>query len=271
LVFEAGVELDFIKGAGFISYSPVEMNGTEENPIRITSSDGTASGFTVLAPKQKSTMSHVVFSKMNTMNKNNWILTGAVTFYEAEIKIEYCTFEDNNCEDGLNLIRCNFEMSNSTVSGALSDGFDADFCTGTLTSSTFKNTGNDCIDFSGSKVKITDCIIVNAGDKGISGGEGSDLEISNCSVNGAYIGVASKDLSIVLVSNLTLVNCEYGFAAYRKKPEYGPAEIKVSSMKKNQSKHLHLLEKGSKLIYLEKEYVGTRKFDIDAMYMAYAK
>ena len=68
-----------------------------------------------------------------------------------------------------------------------------------------------------------------------------------------------------------MTNCKFGFAAYRKKPEYGPATIQVSSMTKMGAQSLHLLEKGSKLVYLKKEYVGKRKFDIDSMYMAYSK
>ena len=73
------------------------------------------------------------------------------------------------------------------------------------------------------------------------------------------------------VTNLTIENSQYGFAAYRKKPEYGPAKIVVESVKKNNSKELHLLEKDSELYYLDEEYVGSRKFNIDSMYMMYSK
>jgi hypothetical protein len=37
------------------------------------------------------------------------------------------------------------------------------------------------------------------------------------------------------------------------------------------AENLKLLEKGSELIYLNKSYVGEKKFDIDSMYMAYTK
>jgi len=35
--------------------------------------------------------------------------------------------------------------------------------------------------------------------------------------------------------------------------------------------HLDLLEKGSLMKYMGKEYRGTKMFDIDAMYAMYAK
>ncbi|MEZ5056187.1 MAG: hypothetical protein R2879_04030 [Saprospiraceae bacterium] len=46
------------------------------------------------------------------------------------------------------------------------------------------------------------------------------------------IGVASKDLSVLMIDNLTMENCEIGFTAYQKKPEYGQAKIIVKQYTK---------------------------------------
>jgi hypothetical protein len=271
IVFEAGVQLDLINQAAFISYSPVLMGGQSSNPIQITSSDKSANGFNVLTKNETSIMRNVQFSNLSSLNKEYWKLTGAVTVYQGEVIIVNCSFDNNNCEDGLNLVRCTFIMENSSVSNTTSDGFDADFCTGRVIASQFESTGNDCMDFSGSEILIEGCSIKSAGDKGISGGENSQLMVKECSIDGAYIAIASKDLSVVNVEGISISNSEYGFAAYRKKPEYGPASIKVESQTKMDVKNLHLLEKDSKLEYLKKEYVGTRKFDIEAMYAMYSK
>lgn len=271
IVFEAGVKLDLINEAAFISYSPVLMRGKAGSPIQVTSSDNSANGFNVLTKNEISIMRHVQFSNLRSLNKEFWKLTGAVTIYQGEVIIVNCSFDNNNCEDGLNLVRCEFIMEQSSVSNTTSDGFDADFCTGKVIASQFKNTGNDCMDFSGSKILIENCSIENAGDKGISGGEDSQLMVRGCSINGAYIAVASKDLSTISVDGISISNAEYGFAAYRKKAEYGPASIKVESQIKMDVKNLHLLEKDSKLEYLKKEYVGNRKFNIEAMYAIYNK
>jgi hypothetical protein len=220
---------------------------------------------------EASKMNYAIFDNLNTMNKNGWTLTGAVTFYGGNVSIDNCEFLNNNCEDGLNLIRCEFTVQNSTVSNAYSDGFDADFCHGKVSNSSFSNTGNDCLDFSGSIIEIDNCSITNAGDKGISGGEGSELRVSNCSIDGSYIALAAKDLTVVYVDNISVKNSKYGFACYRKKPEYGSARIEVTSIKTMDAENLKLLEKGSELIYLNKSYLGEKKFDIDSMYMAYTK
>ncbi|MGB1242840.1 MAG: CotH kinase family protein, partial [Chitinophagales bacterium] len=95
---EAGCHLDLIEGAAFVSKSPVYLHGEEENPIKIYSSDQTANGFTVLQSDKKSVLNYVLFEDLNTMNQANWTLTGAVSFYESDVDISYCTFTKNHCE-----------------------------------------------------------------------------------------------------------------------------------------------------------------------------
>jgi len=268
LVIEAGTEIVLGKGVFVLTYAPVKALGTKEKPIRMHAPDGNSQGFVCLSGR-KSTLSHVTFDGMGTINENNWHLTGAVTFYGAEVHLSHCTFKNNHCEDGLNTIRCAVYMDNCTVDNTYADGFDGDFCTGRIRNSTFSNTGNDCIDFSGSRLTITNCSIINSGDKGISGGENSRLTVQNCRINGAEIAVASKDKSVVTISNLSILKAKYAFAAYRKKPEYDAARLIVKSMKTNKAKQLYLLEKGSRLDYLGKTYVGTKVLDIEAMYARY--
>ena len=201
--------------------------GEEEAPILIHSSDGTANGVTVLQAKNKSTINYTTFSNLNTLAYKGWNLTGAVTFFESDVDIRKSIFTKNHCEDALNIIRSTFLFENSTVSQTFADGFDADFCTGLVKHSYFYKTGNDGIDFSSSDITIEDCTIEKVGDKGISIGEEGKAKIRNTTIDGAVIGIASKDFSKVIVYSATLKNCEQGFSAYQKKPEYGGAYIFV--------------------------------------------
>ncbi|GAB5417832.1 MAG: CotH kinase family protein [Crocinitomicaceae bacterium] len=270
LVIEPGAEIVLGSGAYFVSHAPVRAEGTEENPIIIRGTSESTQGFVCLS-KEDSKLTHVTFDNLGTMHEENWRLTGAVTFYDASVSIDHCTFKNNHCEDGLNTISCNVTMSNSIVENTYSDGYDADFCTGSVTNSTFTNTGNDCIDFSGSEFKIINCTIEDSGDKGISGGESSTLTVVDCTINGAQIAVASKDASKVEVENITIEKSDVAFSVYAKKAEYGPAILSVKSVKKNNAKELKLLEKGSVLNYKGKEYIGTKKFNIDEMYAQFEK
>lgn len=245
--FPGGVNLDFVNGAGLLSRSPVFAYGSEEFPVRITSSDQTARGFSIIQAEEQSELQYVVFDGFNTLNREGWQLTGAVTFYESPVRIERCSFLNNQCEDGLNLIRSEFEMTKTQIRNTKFDGLDADFCKGRIISCDFVDIANDGMDFSGSLIDVINCQVKGAGDKGISIGEESRVEVHSAMIANATTGVASKDLSHTHIKLIELRDCQTGFAAYRKKPEFGPAEIEVDSYQAKGVKYLHLIEKDSKL------------------------
>ncbi len=245
--FNPGCKLDFTSGSFFISRSPVKMDGTQQDPVIILSSDKSSNGFTVLQAEVTCILKNVKFEGLNTLNYKGWTLTGAVNFYESNVEIDAVDFSSNVCEDALNIIRSEFSVINSSFTSTFADAFDSDFCKGIVRNVSFENIGNDAIDFSGSIVKITDCKIINPGDKGVSAGEGSNLTVLNTMVSGANIGYASKDNSILILENCNVADANYGLAAYQKKPEYGPGNIKTNGFKAQGVNTLYLIEKFSKL------------------------
>lgn len=270
LVLEKGCEIDLINKAAIISYSPIHAEGSKEENIMIYSSDKTGQGVTVIDNYGNSLLQNVVFNHLRTLTKYGWQLTGAVTFYQSNIIIENCTFKNNFCEDAVNLVQSNFTFSNSTVENTFSDGFDSDFSSGTISNSMFKKTGNDCIDLSGSNVEIFRCEIKNCGDKGVSGGENSIVKIENTKINKAKIAIASKDLSVVTVSSVTIQNVDYGFVAFQKKPEFGPAKIIVTKASGTVMKNKNLVDINSLLINKAGSktdtLLGLKAIDLEALY-----
>jgi len=265
VVFEPGSELYFKNKSGIISHSPIFMNGTEQKPV-VISGDSTSQGIHVLQAHEKSFLKWTTFSGLNTLRQSGWSLTGAVTFYESNVNIQHCIFEHNHCEDALNIIRSNFTLSESLIQHTFSDGFDGDFCKGKITNSTFKNTNNDCIDFSGSTISIQNCKINNAGDKALSGGEKSTIYVRNIRVNKANIGIASKDLSKIKIKSSSFNNINTVYAAYQKKAEYGPASIIASSSIYKQYIKRHLVDLGSEISDCKKKSIGKKKINVDLLY-----
>lgn len=251
--FAAGAQVDLVNGAAFISRSPVEMLGDPEDPVVIRSSDGTGSGFTVLEANQASVLKNVVFDHLQTLKKGDWELTGAVTFYGSAVKMEGCTFKRNLCEDALNIIRGEFTMENCSFLQTWGDAFDADFCRGEVRRSIFRNTVNDGMDFSGSVVNVWDCKLDHNGDKGISVGEESDVHVFNTEFSFAPIAVASKDLSMAYLSNVRISDCDQGFAAYQKKPEFGGADMLVESYTATRVRRLYQAAEGSSVKFKQGE------------------
>ena len=82
-------------------------------------------------------------------------MTGAVTFYEADVSINNCKFLNNRGgDDYLNIIRSEFDINNTLFQDVIADAFDSDFSKGKISNSLFINCGNDAIDASGSFIDI---------------------------------------------------------------------------------------------------------------------
>lgn len=267
IVFEPGTRVDIINHAAFISNSPVQMKGEQHAPVIIKSSDGTAMGFSVMKTKQSNILENVVFDQLNTLHITGWTLTGAVNFYDSDVEMNNVSFTNNRCEDALNIIHSYFTMNNCMFDNIYADAFDSDFSTGILTNSKFRDINNDAIDFSGSEVKINNCQIFTAGDKGISGGENSTLTVNNISVTDANIGVASKDNSIIQANNVIIDKCNYGLVVFTKKVEYGPASVHINGLKITNTNMPQLIEEKSQAIINNKKITGKSKKVSELFYL----
>ncbi len=246
VMIPAGTHIDLVDRSYILSESPINAIGAPEREIEVTSSDGTGA-VAVRNATSLSTLRYVRFEGLDRIAGDGYLLTGAVTFYNTPVDIMHCSFFNNHQEDALNLVRSEFSLRNSVFMQTAFDAFDADFCDGIVRQCIFRNTGNDAMDFSGSRVSISGCQLFNIGDKGISVGENSTVDATDISIEDAVIGVASKDLSNLTVVNLSLLRIGTGFTAFQKKATYGPAEIYAKNITQEKVKHLHIIEFGSSL------------------------
>ena len=254
-----GVELDLSHSASIVSFSPLEFRGSEDAPIVITSSDSSGLGLVVMSASGESVLDHVQFRNLSNPAQEGWELTGAVTFYESQVSISNCVFEGNRSEDGLNIIRTSFKINRSFFRSTQADAFDGDFVTGEMNDVVFSTCGNDAVDISGSLVRLNRVSIDNAGDKGLSAGEGSRLTGGNIEIANSEIAVTGKDKSVVKLEGLTINQCKVGFAVFRKKPEFGSASVTVSKVKSENVRVPHLVEVGSSLTINGKTINGELK------------
>ena len=203
--FDAGAKIDLTNSARIISYSALHSNGEEDKPVLVTSSDTTSRGILVIRGAERSQLEYTNFNYLNHPKENGWQLPGAVTFYESPVDISNCSFADNKLgDDFFNVVRTDFTMDNVLFKNINADAFDCDFCNGTITNSVFLNIGNDGIDISGTKIKIHQITMDKVGDKGLSAGEDSEMEVSLTTISNAEIGVTSKDQSTVIMSESKL-------------------------------------------------------------------
>lgn len=243
----AGTELDLVNGAVIITQSAVKCEGAADLPVRIYSSDGTGQGWLLMNEERMSSFQHTTFEGMQAAKRGSWRLTGAISVYRSNVTFRGCIFQDMQSEDALNLIRSNFQLHDCLFRRNASDGLDSDFCKGEITRTRFRQMVNDGLDLSGSVLEISDCDFDECGDKGISIGEESDVTASNIRIQRSPIAVACKDLSTAYLRDIELVDCQQGFVAFQKKPEFGPGYLFVESYTAEKVKRLYNIAPGSSL------------------------
>ena len=263
---EKGFKLDFRNNASVISYSKFLCNGTEQIPIKFYSSDGTGAGVFVTNTQGKSILNYTYFSNLSNPTSPIWEVSGAVNFHEADVEISHSVFENNRCEDGLNIIRSKFLIESSRFQNTYSDAFDGDFVDGAIYNATFLNTGNDGIDISGSNVELKHIKIHNPSDKGISAGEASTISGSNIILQGGEIGIVSKDLSKISLDNVSISGTKLGFSAFQKKSEFGNGIIEIQNLSLSNNTLDYLIENGSQLTINKVEVETVSNRVIDQMY-----
>ena len=173
---------------------------------------------------------HVEVRGTTAIARQGWQVTGGVCFQDTDVTFEDCLFREARCEDALNVIRGRVELRRCRFQGCLSDAFDGDFVTGIVADSGFYHVGGDAIDVSGSDLRVLDTRLIAIGDKAISAGENSRVDVVGVSIENARFGVVSKDLSHVRVRRSTLSQCEKGLTAYQKKPEFGPGTLEAAEV-----------------------------------------
>ena len=141
------------------------------------------------------------------MTENN--LTGCLTIFNSKIKNLKITAKNIYCEDAVNFVNSSGNIKEIFVKNSISDTVDADFSDLIFDTVIIDKSQNDCFDVSFGDYVLNNATLKNCGDKAVSVGEKSILNISNAIIEKSNIGIASKDSAFVKVKKLNISNVEY--------------------------------------------------------------
>ncbi|MDD5738598.1 MAG: CotH kinase family protein [Candidatus Pacebacteria bacterium] len=275
IVADRETTLNLSNKATILSFSPLRFLGEADHPIIIESQDKTGFGVIVLNAKEKSFLQNVHFENLSAPAASfdgNWLMTGAVNFYQSPVEFSFCNFGANLAgDDNLHLIRTQVNIFDSVFNMSLADSLDADFTQGKIARTSFYNCGlkdsnGDCLDFSGSNIELEDVFINKVGDKGISIGENTNIFGDRIKIQNASICVASKDKSVAVFNNISILNSKIGLAVYQKKSEFGPAQLSIKYLNKINIKRPYLVEEGSIMKVDEKNIKPNDKNVAEELY-----
>ena len=258
-----GTILKFSKESGIIVNGNLNAVGEPKRPIIMDALNTSWQGIYVYNGKNKSYLENIIFKNLTGLNQGLLQLTGSINFYKSDVNFLNVLIENNNSEDAINLVNSNFEIRGLHIKNTLSDGIDLDYSNGSIQKSIFFNIKGDAIDTSGSNVVIKEVSIESVGDKAISVGENSNVDIDSSELKKMSIGVVSKDGSSVLIKNTNFNNYKlFSIMSYNKKNFYGPSKIIVKNSNFN-SKKLFLRQHGSYMTVddqeIMKNYLDVKK------------
>ena len=167
--------------------------------------------------------------------------TGCITFYETKLIDVKFILSNSKCEDGINFVKSSGTINSINIVESISDAVDFDFSFLEIEKIDISNSRNDCVDFSFGKYQINYLNLEYCGDKAISLGENSNLNIGTANVKFSNIGIASKDSSYGIIDDYNFKNIQYCFAAYNKKQEFSGSFLNIKNGEcKNYFKDIYL-------------------------------
>lgn len=261
-----GTTLRFGLGNVLLTEGALNIYGAETAPVRLTAQETTWGGAVILGAPEESHWDYAIVDKTAGIARNGWILTGGITFYESPLQLMHSVFRDNQTEDALNIIRADFSFDGIEFANVPSDAFDGDFVSGTVINSSFHDIAGDAIDVSGSNITVQDSFLVRIGDKAVSAGEKSIVDVQNLTIKDIAIGIASKDLSEVTANACTIDGARVvGLTAYIKKDQYGPASINAANISLTNTETEAICQLGSQVILNGTQCTGV-DVDVNALY-----
>jgi hypothetical protein len=137
------------------------------------------------------------------------------------VTITNSTFRDNSIvDDMVHFVYSDVFISGSKFIRSNLDALDADISTVKIVDSEFIDSGNDALDLMTTKAEVERTILIRSRDKGISVGEGSDLDVVDSVFEENEIGLQAKDSSIARLENVQMIQNRLAVDAYKKNWRY---------------------------------------------------
>ena len=175
-------------------------------------------------------------------------LTGCLSLVHLIVKNITIKSNKSSCEDTVNLINVEGSLNEINIIDSFRDGLDIDSSKVEIDYINIFSSKNDCVDLSAGSYKLNKLNLVNCGDKGLSVGEKSFLQLNGIFVENSNIGIASKDSSITNINNAYLKNLKTCVSAYNKKQEFFGGFLKIKNIECKNYVHKAEVDIKSKII-----------------------
>ncbi len=237
----SGTTLEMAPGVSIVSQGPIRIEGNRGSPVKVLRLNPSEAWGVIAAHGLSTSGSYIKYADISGGSHATLLNvrhSGMVTFrWSKNVSIENSSIRNNIVgDDTLHLVHSTATLSNLELSNCFGDCVDLDYSNASLSKIYVKNAGNDALDFMTSVASITDSHLDRIGDKGISGGEASNIDITSVQIENAITGVAAKDDSKIKLQDILFLNNEVAIDVFHKNWRYdkaGSVEVSNSKWKHN--------------------------------------
>ena len=94
--------------------------------------------------------------------------------------------------------------------------------------------------------------------------ERSQVNLKNATLQNGKVAMASTDSSIIIGTDISIANFQVGMAAYRKKSEFGPAQVTVKGLVVSRVETDYLVEDESSVV-IDDRAIQDKKSNIASL------
>jgi len=267
LRIDAGTLLKFANDSYLIVHGAMSIDKGKNGPTIFEGLGNGWKGVYVLGKKNSiSSIKNTVFENTNALSDGILNLTGGVNFYNGEVILNDITFNSSFAEDALNIVKATVKIKDIFIYDTFSDGFDCDYCNGSITDLFFEDIGGDGLDFSGSQIMLDKLIFRNIKDKSLSIGEATKVTVNNLNISDSGVGIAVKDNSEAIVNNCYIENYNlFAGMAYTKKNYYNPfSSLTFNNCTINGTRPF--LSQENTFLMVDDLLISPEKIDVDKLY-----
>jgi len=228
---EPDTQLRLGPGVSLVFLGPVHFLGQRQHPIVISASGAQPwGGIALQGPGTKGSEWHSV--QLSGGTRPSFLDTDYPALVDvhdtSDILFDDCHFGAQSSKlDTLHFAYVQHgEIRDSSFRGSPGDAVDLEYSSLDLRLVRIIGPGDDGLDLMGSRVKLSDSVILGAAGNGISGGEESQVDVQNSLVADCKVGVLAKNAAHVALSGSLLFRNATGVHTYQRTVRYeGPSEV----------------------------------------------
>lgn len=236
LLIEAGTIIKIAEGKSILVYGNLDINGTKKHPVKIINLEINKPFGTVASigdGVSTVNINHLEIYGGNQDMINGAFLSGQLSLYNhKKVILQNSFIHHGSADDGLNIKNAEILIESNVFNANFADQVDLDFCVGRVSNNKFiakefrnkftdiklaEDDNGDGLDFSGSKMLVSDNSFNGFLDKGISIGENTKALIVNNIFSDNRSAITAKDQSDIYVYSNSYSNNKINIEMYQKK------------------------------------------------------